>query len=266
MVNSEIKELLDFEAKRTNMPEFIEADPVQFPRRFTDLRDIEIVSLLVSSIAWGNRKMILANSEKMLRLMDYQPYNFVRERAFADIPDRLNIHRTFFGENLKHFLNGLAVIYEKYPSLDALCDSRQINQAEFPSWELAKTVNEFLCESNSGKTDSRCLPLNTDVTALKRLNMALRWLVRNDGIVDMGVWSSLKPSQLFIPLDVHVANVSRQLGLLTTKGNNRKAAVQLTETLRSMRPEDPVWYDYALFGIGVTGRSKEITIDPRPTA
>ena len=109
-------------------------------------------------------------------------------------------------------------------------------------------------QENSGAECPRALPGNLKATALKRINMALRWLVRDDGIVDLGVWKSLKPNQLYIPLDVHVGNTARNLGILGRRSNDRKAVEQLTSTLRTLRPEDPVFYDYALFGIGVTAK------------
>ena len=118
-----------------------------------------------------------------------------------------------------------------------------------------EALNAELAAANGGIADSRCLPLNLESTALKRVNMALRWLVRDDGIVDMGVWKALKPSQLYIPLDVHVGNVSRELGLLQRKANDRRSVLELTEKLRKFNPEDPIVYDYALFGIGVSRKS-----------
>ena len=198
--------------------------------------------------------MILRDADRMLAMMDNSPYRFVVEQGYRDIPDHLNVHRTFFTENLKHFLAGLHVLYKKFDTLDNFCRATGAADSEFPAWKLAENINIILADANNGNTDSRCLPLNTNQTALKRLNMALRWLVRNDGIVDLGVWKSLTPAQLFIPLDVHVANVSRDLGLLSRKSNDRKAVIELTERLRKFRPDDPVYYDYALFGIGVTGR------------
>lgn len=242
--------LLDEEAKRINSPAFIANDPVQFPRRFSSLQDIEITSLLASTIAWGNRKMICNNANKMLALMDNQPYNFVMDGAYEDIPD-LNIHRTFFAKNLRHFLRGLHSIYRQYHSLNDFAAAKGIQHSELPSWDLVQHINNELCTANNGATDSRCLPLNLRTTALKRVNMALRWLVRNDGIVDLGVWNVLRPSQLFIPLDVHVGNTARSLELITRRANDKRTAIELTEILRTRRPDDPVWYDYALFGIGV---------------
>ena len=253
-IDPTLKELLDFHAARVNSPEFVQNDPVQFPRLFTSQRDIEIVSLLCSTIAWGNRKMICADCAKMLALMDNAPYRYVMERGYDDLPDHQNIHRTFFTDNLAHFLRGLYAIYSKYGTLADFALDCGVREAEFPSWHLAEAVNRQLYMANGECSDSRCLPLNMGQTALKRLNMALRWLVRDDGIVDLGVWKGvIEPSRLFVPLDVHVGNTARALGLLQRKAADRKSAVELTGVLRALRPHDPVWYDYALFGIGVEG-------------
>lgn len=249
-MDADIYNLLESEAARIDNPDFIKGDPVQFPRMFTDLRDIEITSLLSSTIAWGNRKMICRNCEKMLRLMDFQPHRYVMDEGYEDLPDG-NIHRTFFNANFRHYLRGLHLIYSRYESLQDYARAKNIGASEAPAWELAALINKALAEANGGCADSRCLPQNLRTTALKRLNMALRWLVRTDGIVDMGVWDVISPARLFIPLDVHVQDVARQLGLLSRKSNDRKAVEELTAVLREGRPEDPVYYDYALFGIGM---------------
>ena len=249
-IPSDIRELLDSEAKRINHPNFIDLDPVQFPRRFSSLPDIEITALLCSAIAWGNRKMICRNCDRMLSLMGHDPYNYVMEQAYEDLPDQ-NIHRTFFASNLRHFLRGLHRIYSQHQSLNDFAKHHHVGNSEFPAWKLVELINTELAAANSGNGDSRCLPLNLKTTALKRVNMALRWLVRRDGIVDLGVWDAISPAQLFIPLDVHVGNTSRNLGLITRKANDRQTTIELTETLRSLRPEDPTIYDFALFGIGM---------------
>ncbi len=249
---SEIKDLLDREAARINSVEFIERDPVQFPRRFERLQDIEITSFLCATIAWGNRKMICRNCEKMLSLMEYRPFDYVMDKGFEELPDQ-NIHRTFFATNLRHYLRGLHAIYARHGSIAEFARAKAIAASEFPSWTLVAEMNRTFSEANQGISDSRCLPGNLATTALKRINMALRWLVRNDGIVDLGVWDVIKPSQLYIPLDVHVGNTARDLGLLSRHSDDRKAVIELTDTLRRFRPDDPVWYDYALFGIGVDG-------------
>lgn len=250
MEKSDIKDLLDFHAARINSPEFIADDPVQFPRMFTDRRDIEIAALLSATIAWGKRSMIIRDARRMLSLMDMQPYNYVMEQGYEELPQQ-NIHRTFFSHNLQHWLRGLRLIYSEYATLDDFALGIGTGQTDYPAVHLAEAINERLAAANGGKGDSRCLPLNLESTALKRLNMALRWLVRTDGIVDLGIWRSIRPEQLRIPLDVHVIRTATGLGLLTRRSADRKAVEQLTAELRAMRPHDPVFYDYALFGLGV---------------
>lgn len=246
----EIAELLEREAARINSPEFIGADPVQFPRRFSRQDDVEIVALLASHMAWGNRKMICNDIERLLALMQGQPAAWVRNGAFEEIPDDRNIHRTFFGRNLKHMLRGLERILRRYPTLDAFAATLNLRGRESAPWLLAEALNQEMAAAN-GCSDSRCLPLNLKTTALKRLNMALRWLVRDDGIVDLGLWKSLSPADLYIPLDVHVGDTARSLGLTSRKANDRTTTNEITSQLRSLRPSDPAVFDFALFGIGL---------------
>lgn len=254
----ELKELLDREARRFNTPDFIDADPVQFPRKFQSLPDIEIVSLLASTVAWGNRKMICSNITKMLTLMDWSPATWLLDKVYEELPD-MNIHRTFFARDLRAFMRGLYPIYRDHGSLQEFARKKNIGDTEYPAWALAEAINASLEEENRGIADvnlSRCLPQNLKTTALKRLNMALRWLVRDDGIVDMGVWDVIKPSRLFIPLDVHVGDTSRELGLLHRNANDRRSVEELTATLRRFNPSDPVIYDYALFSLGLPSNSQ----------
>lgn len=246
----EIRDLLNSEAARINNPDFIGRDPVQFPRRFESLEDIEIVSFLSSMIAWGNRKMICGNIEKLLGLMDNQPFEYIKDKGYEDLNPELNIHRTFFARHLQHLLRGFHKIYKGYGNIDNFAKFHKVGEEETPAWKLVELFNRILQEEN-GESSSRCFPLNLQQSALKRVNMALRWLVRDDGIVDMGVWKSIPKSKLYIPLDVHVGNVSRELGLLKRKANDRKSVEELTGVLREINPEDPAIYDYALFGIGI---------------
>ncbi len=255
MIDAEIISLLDSEAARINSEAFIADDPVQFPRRFESLPDIEIASLLCSSIAWGNRRMICRDCDRMLALMDNDPHAYVMDRGYEDLPDEINIHRTFFGRNFKHFLRGLRVVYSLFGSLQGFASAAGIATSPHPSWSLVEALNAVLADANGGVGDSRCLPLNLATTALKRVNMALRWLVRNDGIVDLGVWNVITPAQLFIPLDVHVGNVARSLGLVSRKANDRRTVEELNAILVTLRPHDPVFYDYALFGIGMEAKN-----------
>ena len=250
-LTEKLKEFLISEAERINTPDFITDDPVSFPHRFSDKRDMEIAGFFVAHIAWGNRKIIMRSAEKLLALMYNEPYRYVADGDFSNIDPTMNVHRTCFGEHLIYMLNGFREIYEKYGSLDDFCRSTGASASGFPAWELAWQMRLALCKANGNRICSRTIPLNLDSSALKRINMWLRWMVRDDGIVDLGIWESLRPSQLFIPLDVHVSKVSRELGLLTRKANDRGAAVALTEVLRTVIPEDPVKLDFALFGIGM---------------
>lgn len=246
-----LKSFLDKEAARINTTDFIGNDPVQFPRRFDRLQDIELVSFLSASIAWGKRKMICNNCEKMLAIMDNSPLEYVKDEAYEELPDEMNIHRTFFVRNFKYMLRGFNRIFCKYGSLHEFAVANRVGDSELPSWRLVELMQEQFSEANDGRTDSQCLPTQLKNTALKRVNMALRWLVRDDGIVDMGVWTAIKKSQLFIPLDVHVGDTARSLGMIDRKANDKRTVLELTAQLRRMRPDDPVIYDYALFGIGI---------------
>lgn len=250
-ISKEVIDLLESEAARINSPAFIADDPVQFPRRYDSLPDIEIAALLSATIAWGNRKMICRDCDRMLSMMESSPYAFMMDGAYESLDPDANVHRTFFNRNLQYYLRGLRSVYSRYGSLADWAVRQGVAGMDAPAWELTARLQAELTAANDGRADSRCLPQNLVKTALKRINMALRWLVRNDGIVDMGVWDFLKPSQLYIPLDVHVGNVSRSLGLLTRKQDDRRAVEDLTAVMRSLRPDDPVIYDYALFGIGI---------------
>ncbi len=250
---TDLKELLDSEAKRINSPAFIADDPVQFPRRFDDLRDIEISALLTSAIAWGNRKMICRDCDRLLSMMGNHPYRFMAEGAYEELEDGVNIHRTFFTQHLKHYLRGLRAIYQRHGSLQVFARSEHVEQSETPAWKLVEGINREMHEADPLHSDlaCRCLPQNLTTTALKRVNMALRWLVRNDGIVDLGVWDVITPEKLYIPLDVHVGDVARELGLLERKADDRRSVEMLTARLRDFNPKDPTLYDFALFGIGM---------------
>lgn len=252
-ISPDIARLLEEEATRINSPQFISADPVQFPRRFNRLQDIEAVAFLSAIIAWGKRTMICRNAERMLQMMDYSPADFIMEEAYEAVPDDMNLHRTFFGRHLKYFLRGMRKIFELHGSLDAFSVSCRCGDAEAPAWEFADSFGRLLRDVNNGESCSQCVPTNLQTTALKRINMVFRWLVRDDGIVDMGVWKSIPKGKLFIPLDVHAGNTARSLGLLSRRANDRKSVEDLTAVLRYLRPDDPAFFDYALFGIGVSG-------------
>ncbi len=248
-----LKQFLDEKVEKYNTPDFIDSDPVQFPRRYTKKQDIEIVAFLVAHISWGKRAMILRDAEKMLSIMGDSPYNYVITGEYKKLGNK-NIHRTFFEHDMKYFLGGFAKILHEHNSIEDFLKSATVREnLEITPWEVARLFLDEMITANNGAANKYCLPTSPENSALKRINMALRWLVRNDGIVDMGIWTVLQPSQLYIPLDVHVANVSRELGLLKRSSNDRKAVEELTEVLRKFCPDDPVKYDFALFGAGISG-------------
>lgn len=255
-VTRDLRELLDSEVRRINRPEFIDEDPVQFPHRFDALADIEIAAWLSATIAWGNRKMICRDADRMLVLMDHDPARYVLDEGYEDLPDEMNLHRTFFARHFKYMLRGWRRILLTDGSLDAFAARMQVGKMEAPAWELARHMGAVMRDANNGEPCPQAVPTQLDATALKRINMALRWLVRDDGIVDLGVWRSIRPAQLFIPLDVHVGNSARDLGLITRRANDRRAVEQLTAAMRSLRPDDPAIYDFALFGLGMAARKR----------
>ena len=254
----DIKALLDAEAARINNIDFIKDDPVQFPRRFSRQEDIEIVALISAMIAWGNRKMICNNIEKILTIMNQEPFYYVMNEEYEKLDGEKNLHRTFFARHLQYFLRGMKYIYKKYGNLDNFAILQKVNEDTLPAWKLVSDLQKIMKDQNNGDNCSRCLPTNLDQTALKRINMALRWLVRDDGIVDIGLWQSISKDRLFIPLDVHVGNVSRDLGLLKRKANDKKSVIELTSILKEFNPTDPVLYDFALFGIGIEEKNRKI--------
>lgn len=250
MITSDIAGLLLEEAGRLNTPGFIADDPVQFPRRFDDARDIEITALLVAAISWGKRTMILRDAERMLEIMRGEPYRYMMDRAYEDLDPGRNIHRTFFARDLQWYLRGLREIYTRYGTLDEFSAAIRAGESDAPAWELARGMQEIIVPAN-GTACPQCIPSNLQTTALKRINMALRWLVRDDGIVDMGIWKSIPKSKLYVPLDVHVGNTARNLGIIDRKANDRKACEQVTEAMREVCPDDPALLDFALFGISI---------------
>ncbi|WP_196894817.1 TIGR02757 family protein [Aureivirga marina] len=250
MNQKELKEFLDFKVKEYNTIDFIETDPIQIPHKFTLKEDIEIAGFLAATIAWGNRKMIIRNSNKMMDLMGNSPYDFILN--FEDKhTEKLEgfVHRTFNATDFSYFLKALKHIYKNKGGMEAIFTkhatktSTQIAISEFKKvfFEL-----EHLQRTQKHVSDPR------KKSAAKRINMFLRWMVRNDETgVDFGLWKEISPGALSCPLDVHSGNIARKLGILQRKQNDAKALEELDIALRKMDKKDPVKYDFALFGLGV---------------
>ena len=250
MNSSELKSFLDEKVVQYNTLDFIESDPVQIPHLFSQKEDIEIAGFLSATIAWGNRKMIIKNSHKMMDLMGNAPYDFVMSHSENDL-ERLEtfVHRTFNGQDFASFIRSLKNIYENHNGLESVyAKNQELKTMQNSISEFKKTFFEIPHQFRTQKHISD--PLNN--SAAKRINMYLRWMVRQDTKgVDLGIWKSISPASLSCPLDVHSGNVARKLGLLTRKQNDGKALAELDLKLREFDPIDPVKYDFALFGLGV---------------
>lgn len=239
-----LKKKLDKLRDYYNTKEFITNDPVQFPHRFSTVQDVEIVSLIIATISWGNRKSILKSAEKILSILGNSPYDYVRNGQFKG-NGKGNLHRTFFERDFFYFCRGFQYLYQRYNSAEELF------RGEKDIWDGISALRALFIEGNGG-VESKHFANPEKNSACKRIHMALRWLVRNDGVVDLGVWKSIQPSQLMIPLDTHVARIGREMDLLSRKQNDRKAVEELTRNLKELDPIDPVGYDFALFGYGIS--------------
>jgi len=250
MTKSELKDFLDEKVNLYNNPNFIESDPIQIPHQFSLKEDIEIAGFLAATIAWGNRKMIINNAQKMMTLMGNSPYDFVMSHQEYHLEKLENfVHRTFNSQDLITFVKGLQHIYTQHNGLEhVFAKNSDQNSMQKSISEFKKIFFEIEHQNRTQKHISD--PSNN--SAAKRINMFLRWMVRNDKKgVDFGIWKTIPMAALSCPLDVHSGNVARKLELLTLKQNDAKALFELDSNLRNLDPNDPVKYDFALFGLGV---------------
>jgi len=250
MNQSELKEFLDAKVIQYNNPKFIESDPVQIPHQFTLKEDVEISAFLTATIAWGNRKMIIKNAQRMMDLLGNSPYDFVINHKEHHL-ERFEgfVHRTFNEIDIKYFIQSLRHIYLNNNDLEAIfCQFSKADSMQYAIHHFKSIFFQLEHPKRSEKHVSD--PLKG--SAAKRINMFLRWMVRNDNAgVDFGIWKTISPSQLSCPLDVHSGKVARKLGLLNRMQNDAKALLELDTNLRKLDPTDPAKYDFALFGLGV---------------
>jgi len=247
----ELKEFLDEKADKYNHIDFIESDPISIPHQYTRKEDIEISGFLSATISWGNRTMILRNARRMMNLMDDSPYEFILNHSEHDL-NRIKcvIHRTFNSSDFIYFIKALKHIYKTHDVLEGIFNQYQTKDS------LQPAIHKFRTMFFELPHDRRTMKHISDPyngSAAKKLNMCLRWMIRKDDRgVDFGLWKSISPSILSCPLDVHSGNVARKLGMLTRKQNDAKAVSELDKILRTFDKHDPVKYDFALFGLGVS--------------
>lgn len=250
MNRKELKEFLDAKVEQFNTPDFIPHDPIQIPHLFTDKEDIEISSFLVATIAWGNRKSIINNSNKLMDLMDNAPSDFIKNHEEQDL-DRFDgfVHRTFNSEDCKTFMSSLQYLYSNYGGLEHAF-AKAYNEKNDLQEAISMFKTMFFEIDHLPRTQKHVSDPMKNSSA-KRINMFLRWMVRKDNAgVDFGIWESIPMSALSLPLDVHTGNVARKLKLLKRKQNDAKAVAELGKVLRKFDPVDPIKYDFALFGLG----------------
>jgi len=250
---TELKDFLDYKVKEYNTIAFIDADPISIPHRYTLKEDIEISGLLSATLAWGNRKMIVKNAERIVDFMGDSPYDFVMSHKKTHLA-RFDgfVHRTFNDIDLKYFIRALKHIYVNSGGIENIFHEH--SEKESLQLAISKFKSTFFELPHPERTAKHIGdPLKG--SAAKKMNMYLRWMVRKDKAgVDFGIWEKISPSQLSCPLDVHSGGIARKLGILKRKQNDAKAVFELDLALRKLDSADPVKYDFALFGLGVFER------------
>lgn len=247
----QLKELLEINYYKYNTLDFINTDPIQIPHSFEKKEDIEISAFLTSIIAWGRRDMIISNAKKMMKLFENEPHNFITNASENDfVSFEKFVHRTFNSTDLIFFVKSLQNIYKNHNGLEVVFEENyKKTQNIFET--IAKFRKVFLEIDFPLRTVKHIANVEKKAAA-KRINLFLMWLVRKDNVgVHFGLWSKIPMSALMLPLDIHTANMSRALGLLTRKQNDRQAVEELTANLRKFDPNDPVKYDFSLFGIDI---------------
>jgi len=252
-VNSKTKGILEDAFLRHHNTDFIKDDPLQIPHQLTLKQDVEIMAFFASTLAWGQRKTIINNCKKLVSLFEGNPYHFILNHREEDLKRFEGFkHRTFNTTDLLYFIAFLKHHYEQNESLETAF-SIHLNEND-------ETVEKALIGFHDYFTSLEYFPPRTRKhiasptrnSACKRLNMFLRWMVRQDEQgIDFGIWTQIKPSQLLCPLDVHVERQARALGLIERKQSDFKTVLELTKNLKQLDPNDPVKYDFALFGMGI---------------
>lgn len=241
-----IKEFLDEKAEKYNNSSFIAHDPISIPYRYALKQDIEISAFFTASIAWGNRLSIIKSADKLMRIMGNSPFDYIMSATDKDLC-KLNkfVHRTFNAIDAKQFVLSLKNIYQQYDSLEFVFNCGH------NTYQRLINFNKIFTAQFKYQRSIKHISNPQKKSAAKRLNMFLRWMVRNDNKgVDFGIWQRIMPSELYLPLDVHTGNIARKLGILKRKQNDWQALEEVMQVLKSFDCNDPVKYDFALFGLG----------------
>jgi uncharacterized protein (TIGR02757 family) len=260
MTDAALKDLLDDLHDSYNNRSFIQEDPISIPHLFQCLQDREIAGLWTAVLSWGQRKTIIQNAKNLMELMDFAPYDFVRNHSESDRKRFLQFrHRTFQPTDTLYFLDFFQRYYNRNKSLETAF-TRFMNPGDTHVGNAIAGFHTLFFDSHNAPSRTRKhISTPEKKSSCKRLNMFLRWMVRKDSSgIDFGIWRSIRKDQLLIPLDIHVDRVSRRLGLLIRKQTDWKSVLELTQRLKKFDPDDPVKYDYALFGLGVLEKHRAI--------
>ena len=254
-MNEDIKKILDQKVKQYNQKSFIPNDPICIPHLFQKQQDIEIAAFFAAIFAWGNRTTIINKATELMQKMDQAPYAFCLHHQPKDLKKLFGFkHRTFNDTDLLYCVAFLKAHYQQNDSLESAFffhhnDGKKINNI---TDALIHFQQYFMSLEDAPQRTKKHISSPAAGSTCKRLNMFLRWMVRKDQAgVDFGIWTAVKPSQLIIPIDVHVARIARTLGILTRPQTDWQAALELTNYCRTLDNKDPVKYDYALFSLGV---------------
>jgi uncharacterized protein (TIGR02757 family) len=244
---------LNKKVKTYNQPGFIAADPICIPHRFSIQQDIEIAGFFSAIFAWGNRTTIINKTSELMALMNNAPYDFCLNHTDDDLKKLLHFkHRTFTATDLLYFVQFFKMHYTHHHSLETAFTPWMKKDDATIEHALNGFYRYFFSLSDVPKRTLKHIACPAKNSACKRINMYLRWMVRTDNCgVDFGIWKNISPSQLIIPLDVHVARVAMQFQLLTRKQTDWLAAVELTSQMKLLHQKDPARYDFALFALGV---------------
>jgi uncharacterized protein (TIGR02757 family) len=248
----DLKTYLDIKLKEYNIDEFIETDPIQIPKKYSKKEDIEISGFLTATIAWGNRTSIIKSGKNLMEIMDNSPYDFIINATEKDLKKIQDYkYRTFNSDDCLYFIYALKNIYLNHNGLESVFSKPIHKDSKNGVFESLIYFRKIFFEQEHFHRTEKHIANVEKKSAAKRINMFLRWMVRKDDTgIDFGIWNKIKPSQLYLPLDVHTANVGRNLELLKRKQNDWLAVEEITNNRRNFDIADPVKYDYALFGIG----------------
>ena len=252
-MEAHVIKLLDEKFHFFNHQRFIEHDPIQIPHLFTKKQDKEIMGFWVAMLAWGQRKTIISKAHELIKLMDGTPHQFILQHQASDLKRFESFkHRTFNATDALYFISFFKRHYQEYDSLETAFSAAYQAEEQTVEQAINRFYRHFFEDEFAPQRTQKHIASPAKNSACKRINMFLRWMVRNDDAgVDFGLWKNIKAHQLVCPLDVHALRTAESLQLIQPGPTNWKKALELTDTLRALDPNDPVKYDFALYGMGI---------------